>query len=77
MAKQVSQRSGGRPVHGTERRRAIDEGAMDFTIEELREFLEGDLSDLPVDPGFKERLRRKLWDMVIGRRPPAKPDPEA
>jgi hypothetical protein len=55
----------------------MDEGAMDFTIEELREFLEGDLSDAPVDPGFKERLRRKLWDMVIGRRPSGKPDPEA
>jgi hypothetical protein len=43
----------------------MDESAvMDFTINELREFLEADLLDVPVDPEFKERLRKKLWEMV-------------
>lgn len=36
----------------------------DFTIDELREFLEADLLDVPVDPAFKERLRQQLWELV-------------
>jgi len=47
---------------------AMNEGAMEFTVEELREFLEGDLLDVRADPEFKERLRRTLWDMVRARR---------
>jgi len=46
----------------------MDEGAMGFTVEELREFLEGDLLNVRADPEFKERLRRTLWDMVRARR---------
>jgi len=49
--------------------RETNEGAMEFTVEELREFLEGDVLDVPADPEFKERLRRMLWDMVRARRP--------
>jgi hypothetical protein len=45
-----------------------DRRAMEFTVEELREFLEGDYLDVPVDPEFKERLRRKLWELVRERR---------
>lgn len=45
-------------------REIMDEGAMDFTMDELREFLEGDRLDVRANPEFKERLRRKLWDMV-------------
>jgi hypothetical protein len=45
----------------------MNEGALEFTIEELREFLEGDLLDVHADPEFKERLRRMLWDMVRAR----------
>jgi hypothetical protein len=41
-----------------------DEALSEFTIEELREFLQGDSGDVPVDPAFKERLRRKLWELV-------------
>ena len=41
-----------------------DEAMADFTIEELREFLQADSFDVPVDPAFKERLRRKLWDLL-------------
>jgi hypothetical protein len=38
--------------------------ALDFSAEELREFLEADHVAVRVDPAFKERLRRRLWDMV-------------
>jgi hypothetical protein len=46
----------------------MDESAMDFTMDELREFLEADLLDAPADPEFKERLRKKLWTMLGARR---------
>ena len=55
-------------------RREMNEGAMEFTVEELREFLEGDLLDVRADPEFKERLRRMLWDMVRARRPQRRHD---
>jgi hypothetical protein len=53
---------------GDRSRRAMNEGAMEFTVEELREFLEGDVLNVRADPEFKERLRRTLWDMVRARR---------
>ena len=37
---------------------------MEFTAEELREFLQADLLDVPVDPRFKERLKRRLWELL-------------
>ena len=43
---------------------AVDETFMDFTMEELREFLEADLIDVRADPEFKERLKQQLWKMV-------------
>ena len=46
----------------------MNKDAMEFTVEELREFLEGDVLDVRADPEFKERLRRMLWDMVRARR---------
>ena len=36
----------------------------DFSIDELREFLEADLVDVKIDPEFKERLRKQLWELV-------------
>lgn len=36
----------------------------DFTVEELREFLQADHLDVPVDPRFKERLKRRLWELL-------------
>jgi hypothetical protein len=42
----------------------VEEALADFSIDELREFLEADLVDVPVDPEFKERLRERLWDLV-------------
>jgi hypothetical protein len=54
----------------------METGAMEFTLEELREFLEGDRLDVRADPEFKERLRRRLWDIVRARtqRPGDTPD---
>jgi hypothetical protein len=43
---------------------AVDEGVLDCSVDELREFLEADLVDVPVDLEFKQSLRRKLWDLV-------------
>jgi len=50
----------------------MEDALTDFSIDELREFLEADLVDVPVDPEFKERLRERLWALVqerAGRRP--------
>jgi hypothetical protein len=44
-----------------------DDVLTDFSIDELREFLEADLVDVKVDPEFKERLRKQLWDLVQDR----------
>ncbi len=44
--------------------RMTEEASMDLSVEELREFLQADLLDVPVDPKFKERLKRKLWELV-------------
>ena len=52
-----------------------DDVLADFSVEELREFLEADLIEVPVDPEFKERLRAYLWDLVQRqqRRPEREP----
>jgi hypothetical protein len=42
----------------------MDEASMEFTMDELREFLENDAGGVRADPSFKERLRRKLWEIV-------------
>ncbi len=46
---------------------SVDDSLMDFTLDELREFLEADLVEVRADPEFKERLRRRLWDLVRDR----------
>ena len=45
----------------------LEEGALDYTPEELLEFLEADFVDVDADPSFKERLRRRLWDLLQSR----------
>ena len=47
-----------------ERESMTDEAMTEFTVEELREFLQGDILDVQVDPAFKERLKRRLWELV-------------
>lgn len=39
----------------------------DFDPQEFAEFLEADEGPIPVDPGFKEELRKRLWSMVRER----------
>jgi hypothetical protein len=46
----------------------MDDASMDFTMDELREFLEADRVAVRADPEFKEQLRRKLWEIVRLRR---------
>lgn len=45
----------------------VDEAAMEYSLDELREFLEADLVDVPVDLEFKRTLREKLWELVQAR----------
>jgi hypothetical protein len=44
-----------------------EEMNAEFSDEELQEFLEGDKLEVTADPAFKERLRRKLWEIVRSR----------
>ena len=46
---------------------AVDEGVVDYSLDELREFLEADLVDVTADLEFKQLLRKKLWDLVQAR----------
>ena len=44
-----------------------EEEWMDFSPDELREFLAADLVGVEVDPEFRESLRNKLWRFVRSR----------
>ena len=44
--------------------------AVEYSPEELREFLAADQAEVHADPRFKERLRLRLWDLLKSRRPP-------
>jgi hypothetical protein len=56
-------------------RRVKRELASKFSMEELQEFLEGDLHPSQADPVFKEKLRADLWELVQARygKPPKEP----
>lgn len=41
-----------------------DAVAFECSLDELREFLEADLVEIPVDLEFKENLRSRLWSML-------------
>lgn len=45
----------------------------DFDPAEFAEFLEADDTRVPVDPGFRERLRSQLWGMLRERADVARP----
>lgn len=45
----------------------MDGSVMDFSMDELREFLEADLFGVEADPEFKEQLRQRLWALVSAR----------
>ena len=60
-----SRRQGGSRGADAERDQSMTDDVMtQMTVEELREFLQADLLDVPVDPRFKERLKRRLWSLV-------------
>lgn len=44
-----------------------EESVMEYSLEELAEFLEADLAQIPVDLEFKLTLREKLWHLVETR----------
>ncbi len=56
----------GGQTHGSagSRDEVMDETANEFTLDELREFLEADFVDVHADPAFKEQLRSKLWKLI-------------
>lgn len=45
---------------------------VEFSPEELREFLAADYDEPMADPSFKERLRQKLWSEFQARQPAEK-----
>ena len=45
-------------------RAVSNEETIDFSLDELRDFLAADPFEPKADPEFKERLREKLWDLV-------------
>jgi len=44
------------------------EGAVEVTLEELEEFLDGGRLEVQARPGFKESLRERLWLLLQERR---------
>ena len=53
----------------------MEDVLADFSLDELREFLEADLIDAPVDPEFKEKLREQLWTLLQSQFGPNERDP--
>ena len=47
---------------------SMAEGALEVTLEELEEFLDGGRHEVQTRPGFKESLRERLWSMLEQRR---------
>jgi hypothetical protein len=46
---------------------SMSEGALEVTLEELEEFLDGGQLDVQARPGFKESLRGRLWSLLQQR----------
>ena len=63
------------PIRGESGSGEVNEGVLEYSMDELREFLEADLVDVPVDLEFKESLRKKLWDLVQVRNRMRRRDP--
>ena len=47
---------------------SMPEGALEVTLEELEEFLDGGRLEVQARPGFKESLRERLWSLIQERR---------
>ena len=61
-------------MRGQRETREMEEASSEVSMEELQEFLEGDVLEPPADPAFKERLRKNLWEMVRLRFKPRRSD---
>lgn len=46
---------------------SMSEGALEVTLEELEEFLDGGQLEVQARPGFKESLRGRLWSLLQQR----------
>jgi len=44
------------------------EDALEVTLEDLQEFLDGDRHGVHARPEFKESLRERLWELVQAQR---------
>lgn len=65
-----AKRPGDRPEAGPGQRPSTSHATgleSDFDPVEFAEFLDADESPIPIDPGFKEQLRERLWGMVRER----------
>jgi hypothetical protein len=62
-----STRSNGPEVSLSAQAGGAEEGVLEYSLEELAEFLEADLADVPTDLEFKQTLRERLWDLVQTR----------
>ena len=60
-------RGGGTGSEDPRAEAVLDPNENEFSLDELREFMEGDLLEVTADYGFKESLRRRLWEMVRAR----------
>jgi hypothetical protein len=59
------------PARSSVEQELVDEFALDFSPEELHEFLVADLVDAGADPAFKQQLKDKLLALVHERYGPA------
>jgi len=55
------------PLPGRRGEGEVDEGVLECSLDELREFLEADLADVHFDLEFKQSLRQKLWELLQTR----------
>ena len=47
---------------------SMAEGALEVTLEELEEFMDGGRLEVQARPGFKESLRERLWSLLQQRK---------
>jgi hypothetical protein len=66
-ASKRGEKEGGAAVSSEWSGAVSEEVCMDFSAEELSEFLEADLHGVEADPQFREDLREKRWTMVSNR----------
>jgi hypothetical protein len=59
--------SGKNPVQEDEELGFMDEQPTEAMADELRDFLDADVTNVRANPDFKEKLRAKLWDVVCSK----------